>query len=70
MRRNLKYERYSFGFQEATKQTLTNWVNCTAACAAPGWANLFDSEYVATCGEGSCYYGDRRNVLASLRYNW
>ncbi|MDT4328694.1 TonB-dependent siderophore receptor [Methylomonas sp. MS20] len=33
-------------------------------------SNLFDREYVATCGEGSCYYGDRRNVLASLRYIW
>lgn len=32
--------------------------------------NLFDREYVVTCGEGSCYYGDRRSVLASLRYNW
>lgn len=33
-------------------------------------SNLFDREHVTTCGEGSCYYGDRRNVLASLRYNW
>ncbi|CAD6880363.1 hypothetical protein [Methylomonas albis] len=33
-------------------------------------SNLFDREYVTTCGEGSCYFGDRRNVLASLRYNW
>jgi len=32
--------------------------------------NLFDREYLTTCGEGSCYYGDRRSVLASLRYNW
>ncbi|MDO9105481.1 MAG: TonB-dependent siderophore receptor [Methylovulum sp.] len=32
--------------------------------------NLLDREYVVTCGGASCYYGDRRTVLASLRYNW
>jgi len=33
-------------------------------------SNLLDREYVVTCGGDSCYYGDRRSVLASLRYNW
>jgi iron complex outermembrane receptor protein len=37
---------------------------------AVNMSNLFDREYLSTCGEGSCYYGDRRSVLASLRYNW
>ncbi|SMF97449.1 iron complex outermembrane recepter protein [Methylomagnum ishizawai] len=33
-------------------------------------SNLFDREYVATCGDGFCYYGNRRSVLASLRYDF
>ncbi|WP_245549351.1 MULTISPECIES: TonB-dependent siderophore receptor [Methylomicrobium] len=33
-------------------------------------SNLLDHEYVVTCGDDTCYYGDRRSVLASLRYNW
>jgi len=32
--------------------------------------NLLDKEYVTTCYSGNCFYGDRRSVLASLRYNW
>lgn len=32
--------------------------------------NAFDREYLADCGFGLCYYGNRRTVLASLRYNW
>ncbi|MEZ9477852.1 TonB-dependent siderophore receptor [Vibrio splendidus] len=31
--------------------------------------NLADKEYVATCS-GSCFYGDRRNVIASVTYDW
>lgn len=31
--------------------------------------NLADKEYVATCS-GSCFYGDRRNVIASVAYDW
>lgn len=31
--------------------------------------NLFDEEYVATCNY-YCFYGDRRNVIASLSYDW
>lgn len=37
---------------------------------AVNFTNLFDREYLVTCGEGACYYGNRRNILASLRYNW
>ncbi|WP_157197793.1 MULTISPECIES: TonB-dependent siderophore receptor [Methylomonas] len=33
-------------------------------------SNLLDHEYLTTCYGGSCFYGDRRSVLASLRYNW
>ncbi|TRL37800.1 TonB-dependent siderophore receptor [Rhizobium straminoryzae] len=32
--------------------------------------NLFDKEYVTTCYYGSCYFGDRRSVLASVKYTW
>jgi len=32
--------------------------------------NLLDKEYLTTCYGGNCFYGDRRSVLASLRYNW
>lgn len=31
--------------------------------------NLADKEYVATC-DGFCWYGDRRNIIASLTYDW
>ncbi|WP_434761787.1 TonB-dependent siderophore receptor [Vibrio fortis] len=31
--------------------------------------NVLDKEYVATCNY-YCYYGDRRNVIASLTYDW
>lgn len=32
--------------------------------------NLFDKEYVSANYFGSVYYGDRRMVLATLRYTW
>jgi len=32
--------------------------------------NLLDKTYFTTCYGGNCFYGDRRSVLASLRYNW
>jgi len=32
--------------------------------------NLLDKEYLTTCYGGNCFYGERRSVLASLRYNW
>ncbi|WP_426149426.1 TonB-dependent siderophore receptor [Pseudomonas sp. DC3000-4b1] len=32
--------------------------------------NLFDKEYLSTCDGFYCYYGDRRNVLASVNYKW
>lgn len=32
--------------------------------------NVFDKEYIATCDGFYCYYGDRRNVLASVNYKW
>lgn len=37
---------------------------------AVNMSNLLDCAYLTTCGEGSCYYGERRSVLAGLRYNW
>lgn len=33
--------------------------------------NIFDKEYISTCTSNLwCYYGDRRNVIASLSYDW
>ena len=32
--------------------------------------NVFDKEYLSTCDGFYCYYGDRRNVLASVNYKW
>jgi iron complex outermembrane receptor protein len=33
--------------------------------------NVMDNEYIATCTDGfSCYYGARRTVYATLRFNW
>lgn len=31
--------------------------------------NIFDKEYVATC-YSNCFYGDRRNVIGSISYDW
>jgi iron complex outermembrane receptor protein len=32
--------------------------------------NVFDKEYLSTCDGFNCYFGDRRNVLASVNYKW
>lgn len=32
--------------------------------------NVFDKTYVTYCQDIGCYYGLRRNVLATLRYRW
>lgn len=32
--------------------------------------NVFDKEYISTCDGFYCYYGDRRNVVASLDYKF
>jgi iron complex outermembrane recepter protein len=32
--------------------------------------NLFDKTYVSLCQDNGCYYGLRRNVIATLRYRW
>jgi iron complex outermembrane recepter protein len=32
--------------------------------------NLFDETYVSLCQDNGCYYGLRRNVIATLRYRW
>lgn len=32
--------------------------------------NLADKKYVSTCNAGNCFYGDRRNVIASVSYTW
>lgn len=34
-------------------------------------ANLADKQYVATCiAAAGCYYGDRRNIYTTLKYQW
>lgn len=43
--------------------------NPKGACLAVNMSNLLDRDYLSACGEGSCYDGDRRSVLASPRYN-
>jgi len=32
--------------------------------------NLFDKTYVTLCQDNGCYYGLRREVIATLRYKW
>ncbi len=32
--------------------------------------NLLDNQHLTTCFGGNCFFGERRSVLASLRYNW
>ncbi|WP_397451016.1 TonB-dependent siderophore receptor [Pseudomonas sp. NA-150] len=32
--------------------------------------NLFNKDYISTCDGFWCYYGDERNVLASVNYKW
>lgn len=33
-------------------------------------SNLLDREYLTSCSESFCEFGDRRTIYASLRYNW
>ncbi|MBC3364954.1 TonB-dependent siderophore receptor [Pseudomonas sp. SWRI154] len=32
--------------------------------------NIFNKEYLSTCDGFWCYYGDQRNVVASVNYKW
>ena len=32
--------------------------------------NIFNKEYLSTCDGSWCYYGDERNVVASVNYKW
>jgi iron complex outermembrane recepter protein len=32
--------------------------------------NLFDKTYVTLCQDNGCYYGLRRQIIATLRYKW
>jgi iron complex outermembrane receptor protein len=32
--------------------------------------NIFNKEYLSTCDGFYCYYGDERNVVASVNYKW
>lgn len=45
----------------AISEHLTLQVNAT---------NLFDKKYEATCYTGTCFAGDRRTVLGTLKYTW
>ena len=33
-------------------------------------SNLFDKTYVTLCQDNGCYYGLRRQIIATLRYRW
>lgn len=52
--------RYNFGVKYPTLKGVTLAVNVT---------NLFDKQYIQQCVNG-CYYGYRRSVLATLKYDW
>lgn len=32
--------------------------------------NIFNKDYLSTCDGSWCYYGDQRNVVASVNYKW
>ncbi|MFT3813401.1 MAG: TonB-dependent siderophore receptor [Acidovorax sp.] len=51
---------YDFGFNNPSLKGLTLAVNAS---------NIFDRKYIQTCTNG-CWYGLRRNVVATLKYNW
>ncbi len=51
---------YDFGAKNPSLKGLSLAVNAT---------NLFDKQYVQACTNG-CYYGLRRNVMATLKYRW
>jgi iron complex outermembrane receptor protein len=57
------------GFAVADAAIHYDWKNYRFAINA---RNLFDKEYVAGCYDFSfgCFYGERRRVVASLRYRW
>nr|WP_276571621.1 TonB-dependent siderophore receptor [Bradyrhizobium sp. dw_78] len=51
---------YDFGAKNPSLKGLSLALNVT---------NLFDRQYISFCTNG-CYYGLRRNVLATLKYRW
>ncbi|SDO33910.1 TonB-dependent siderophore receptor [Pseudomonas jinjuensis] len=53
--------RYDLGRLDGSLQGLSVAVNAN---------NVFDKEYISTCDGFYCYYGDRRNVVASVDYKW
>jgi iron complex outermembrane receptor protein len=53
--------RYDLGRAFASLQDWTASLNAT---------NLLDRRYIASCSNGSCYWGQGRLVLAGLKYQW
>ncbi|MNP52730.1 Ferrichrome-iron receptor precursor [compost metagenome] len=52
---------YDLGRLDSSLQGLSVAVNAN---------NVFDKEFISTCDGFYCYYGDRRNVVASVDYKW
>lgn len=52
---------YDFGALNKEWKGFTGQVNAN---------NLFDKTYVTLCQDFGCYYGLRREVIATLRYRW
>jgi iron complex outermembrane receptor protein len=44
--------------------------NLAGASIAVNANNLLNKDYLSTCDGFWCYYGDQRNVLASVNYKW
>ena len=71
--------RYKSSFHDGAAPTVPSvtlldamlaWEN-THWRAALNVSNLTDKTYVATClGRGDCWFGARRNAVASLTYRW
>ncbi|WP_282010522.1 TonB-dependent siderophore receptor [Nitrospina watsonii] len=51
-------------FDAAVNYRLNHWE------FAVNLRNALDKEYIAGCFSIACFYGDRRNVMGTVRYNW
>ena len=50
--------------------TSRRWTEFKGYSAQINATNMFDKTYVTLCQDIGCYYGLRRNVIATLRYKW
>lgn len=73
-----RYNGSNYGYGEATPVEVPSYTLYDAMLGYDfdRWSlilnarNLSDEQYLAQCSSGTCYYGDSRQLLATLTYRW